>query len=25
MLTDRRHPCSTARYFDAHWFMSYGQ
>ncbi|MDQ0945454.1 hypothetical protein [Streptomyces sp. V1I1] len=25
MLTDRRHPCSTARYFGAHWFMSYGQ
>ena len=25
MLTDPRQPCSTAAYFDAHWFMSYGQ
>ncbi|MBT2393244.1 hypothetical protein J7E87_28400 [Streptomyces sp. ISL-1] len=25
LLTDPRHPYSTARYFDAHWFMSYGQ
>ncbi|MFF1510394.1 hypothetical protein [Streptomyces sp. NPDC058326] len=23
MLTDRQHPFSTARYFDAHWFDSY--
>ncbi|MEV4679846.1 hypothetical protein [Streptomyces kurssanovii] len=23
MLTDPRHPHSTARYFDRHWFMSY--
>ncbi|MFE5095625.1 SMI1/KNR4 family protein [Streptomyces sp. NPDC056638] len=23
MLTDRRHPFSTARYFDTHWFQSY--
>ncbi|MCK7622435.1 SMI1/KNR4 family protein [Streptomyces sp. RS10V-4] len=23
MLTDRRHPFSTARYFDRHWFASY--
>ncbi|MBL1087983.1 MULTISPECIES: SMI1/KNR4 family protein [Streptomyces] len=24
MLTDRQHPFSTARYFDSHWFESYG-
>ncbi|MGW0751645.1 hypothetical protein [Streptomyces sp. NPDC002587] len=24
LLTDRQHPFSTARYFDTHWFESYG-
>ncbi|MFJ3724084.1 hypothetical protein ACIPYQ_16130 [Streptomyces sp. NPDC090045] len=24
LLTDRQHPFSTARYFDIHWFESYG-
>ncbi|MFD8543040.1 hypothetical protein [Streptomyces sp. NPDC059649] len=24
MLTDRQHPFSTARYFESHWFESYG-
>ncbi|UXY25580.1 SMI1/KNR4 family protein [Streptomyces sp. HUAS TT20] len=23
LLTDPSHPCSTARYFDSHWFMTY--
>ncbi|MFE9632433.1 hypothetical protein [Streptomyces sp. NPDC006463] len=23
LLTDRRHPFATARYFDTHWFQSY--
>lgn len=23
LLTDRRHPCSTARYFDSHFFTSF--
>ncbi|MFJ7495957.1 hypothetical protein ACIQZB_33215 [Streptomyces sp. NPDC097727] len=23
VVTDRRHPFSTARYFDTHWFQSY--
>ncbi|MEU2507556.1 hypothetical protein ABZ621_22995 [Streptomyces sp. NPDC007863] len=25
LLTDRHHPFSTARYFDRHWFESYGE